>query len=81
MDVKFTGLIVYVINQIIPLKGATESCCARGELWGSLEGLMTASAPPPHLVGTFTPTPEGRNQERGERSLFTTQPVDAGFGK
>lgn len=37
VDVKFTSLIVRVINQIIPLKGATESYCLRGALWGSLE--------------------------------------------
>lgn len=55
MDVTFASLIVHVINQIILLKGATESCCSRGELWGSPEGLITAPALPPHLVGKCTP--------------------------
>ena len=49
MDVKFTSLIVYVINQIILLKGATESRCARGGFLGSPEGLMTAPHPTPIL--------------------------------
>lgn len=30
VDVKFTSLIVHVIRQIISVKGATESRCARG---------------------------------------------------
>lgn len=84
-DATFTSLIVHVINQILPLKGATESCCARGELLGSPEGLGTAPRPTPAPRGETPPPPftweGGDHHQRRKRSLFITSPVDAGLGR
>lgn len=50
MDVKFTSLIVYVINQIILLKGATESRCARGGALGVPRRVNDNSPSHPHTL-------------------------------
>lgn len=74
-DATFTSLIVHVINQILLLKGATESCCARGELAGSQEGLATAPRPVPALGGKQHPPPQhlgGRGSQPEEKGVFSS---------